>query len=105
MYEPKSLNMVGAASQAGYPMDCDPNRVAEVPQALNSLRIVIERYDHLVGLLAGKLACVSISRPPSVQGQEKEGYQTDLANMIHSIRCKADSITDNLETLYQSIEL
>jgi len=87
--------------------DCCVERTTEVSRALSDLNSVIQRYDHLVGRLHSRLNCVVIPAPPACTGQEKisQGFQTDLANHINSMRCTARDITDSLESLLERIEL
>lgn len=102
-----SPNMVGCAaisSTYNEPMEdvkCRP----EVAQALDDLRSVVERYDGLVGRLSSKLGCVTVPAPPVGSDHAEKGYQTELANIINQSRCMLRDITDNLESLYQRIEL
>lgn len=86
---------------------CEPERdTPEVARAINDLRCVVERYDHLVGKLHDRLNCVTTPAPPMCSDMNKEsGYCTGLASAINETRCKLRDITNSLESLYERIEL
>lgn len=78
----------------------------EVARAMNDLRCIVERYDHLVGRLYDRLGCVTTPAPPMCSDQGKEsGYCTGLASAINEARCKLRDIINSLESLYERIEL
>lgn len=107
--------MYGNSPQQGYALgakepcrdaDCATARETEVTRALSDLHSVIQRYDHLVGRLHSRLNSVIIPAPPAVCNDKiSQGYQTDLANTINSMRCQARDISDSLESLLERIEL
>jgi hypothetical protein len=78
----------------------------EVTRAINDLRCVVDRYDHLVGRMHDRLDCVTTPAPPMCSNEAKEsGYCTGLASAINEVRCKLRDITNSLESLYERIEL
>ena len=78
----------------------------EVLRALQELRQTTERYEHLVGRLAGRLSCVT-SPCPAVNPNETKptGYSVALAGEIGEIQRKLVATTDELESMYERIEL
>jgi hypothetical protein len=87
------------------PPDCCEQVKPEIHRVVDDLRNVVERYDCLVGRLADKLSCVTISAPPQCSDKAEPGYQTGLANALNEIRCKLRNITDSLESIHERIEL
>ena len=108
MYEKENraaAAMIGRTTSLG-PGSSPERDTPEVMRAINDLRCVVERYDHLVGRLHDRLNCVVTPAPPACSEQCKEsGYSTALASSINEARCKLRDITDNLESLYERIEL
>ena len=85
---------------------CPPPRPPEVADALEGLRMVIQRYDALVGRLGGRLHQVLRPTEPTVADRcADRGYQTDLANEINGLRCLARDITDGLESIIERVEV
>jgi len=84
---------------------CEERDKPEIHRVVDDIRNVIERYECLVGRMADKLSCVTVSAPPQCSAKEEVGYQTGLANALNEIRCKMRNITDGLESIYERIEL
>jgi hypothetical protein len=83
-----------------------PPRPPEVAEALEGLRMVIQRYDALVGNLGGRLYSVLRPAEPQVaEGCAEKGYQTDLAREINGIRCLARDVSDALESIIERVEV
>ncbi len=101
-YPAENMNCGSSAGCAISPARDTP----ETARALNDLRAVVDRYDHLVGRLHDRLSCVVAPSSP-VCADEKEGigYQTGLASDINGLRCKLRDVTNSLESLYERIEL
>ena len=95
-----------APSNLGGQCSAPERDTPEVARAMNDLRCVVERYDHLVGRLHDRLNCVVTPAPPACSDMSKEsGYCTGLASAINEARCKLRDITNSLELLYERIEL
>lgn len=78
----------------------------EVVRAMNNLNSAVERYDNLVHRLQDKISCVTTCPPPQGEVLNKEiGYQTELANSMDLVFRRLRDITNNLESLYERIEL
>lgn len=110
MYGQEQIKSLGPMTTGISSGNCNlvaPERdTPEVARAMNDLRCVVERYDHLVGRLHDRLNCVATPALPMCSDQNKEsGYCTELANAINGVRCKLRDITTSLEGLYERIEL
>lgn len=107
MYGQENLKTTAIAASDLGGKCCAPERdTPEVARAMNDLRCVVERYDHLVGRLHDRLNCVTTPAPPMCSDMNKEsGYCTGLASAINEARCKLRDITNSLESLYERIEL
>lgn len=96
----------GVYPTAKQSVNCGVARDTEITRALSELHSVIQRYDHIVDRLHSRLASVVIPSSSAVcDGKPSQGYQTDLANTINTMRCQARDITDTLESLLDRIEL
>lgn len=95
-----------AGIEGGCSLASPERDIPEVARAMNDLRRVIERYDHLVGRLHDRLSCVATPAPAECSDHDKEiEYCTGLANAINEARCKLRDVTNSLESLYERIEL
>ena len=80
---------------------------SETERALDDLRNVVERYDCLVGRLSDKLNPITMPATPQMENDQsvEKAYQTGLASQINQLRCQLRNVTDNLESLYERIQL
>jgi hypothetical protein len=99
--QPKSLGGISASALVM------PVRDTEISRVMNELQSVVGRYDFLVGRLHDRLACVSTlgASTNSIDKAKEPAYFTELASSIDSVRLRLRDITDNLEGLYERIEL
>lgn len=96
-----------------YPVDanctvsqCESARdIPEVRRALGNIDAVICRYDHLVGRLADRLSCITAPIPPAVNDAKEPSYQTSLANELDVLQIRLRDITNDLESIYERLEI
>lgn len=99
------MNKLEAGIPAGNQL-CPPvSDAREVERVVNQLSCAIDRYENLAAMLSIRLACV-VSPAVSTCGQtETVGYCTSLAATIDCSTRRLRNITNDLESLYERIEL
>ena len=85
---------------------CSPPRDArEVERAVNDLQSEIDRYDNVASRLRGRLECITAPASPECCGVGSVDYSTILASTLGSAFVRLRNITNDLELLYERIEL
>lgn len=99
------MNKLGAGISTGNQL-CPPvSDVREVERVVNQLSCAIDRYENLAAKLSIRLDCVVSPVPPICEQTETTGYCTSLAATIDCSTRRLRNITNDLESLYERIEL
>ena len=78
----------------------------EVRLAISSIYDVICRYNGVVERLSNKLSCVTIPAHPITTNSKLEpSFKTALANDLDNLRIRLKDITDELESIYDGLEI
>lgn len=87
--------------------DAAPQRTSEINSAIEELRQAINRYENLVHRFTDRINAVVTPAPPecTTSGKEQRGQSTQLGMCLDGLHCQLRDITNDLESLYDRIEL
>ena len=85
---------------------CEPVRdTPEIQYVISSIDDVICRYNNVVERLSNRLSCITTAPSPNGNTKSESTFKTSLANDLDNLRSRLRDITNELESIYDRLEI